>query len=96
MFIYLGVHISIWSNLIVYIVAVVLEIDLCTPSEKTSHLLMMKGHCLNLGNIFQATGVFNVVSDFAILILPMPCIWRLHLPQKKRILMMAIFATGFL
>lgn len=56
---------------------------------------MTTGHCFNVNATFQATGVFNVVSDFAILILPMPCVWRLSLPLKKKVLMTMIFATGF-
>lgn len=42
----------------------------------------------------MASGIFNVLSDFAILILPIVPIWKLQLPFKKKILMIAIFSTG--
>ena len=96
MFIYVGSHLSIWGNLIFYIVLVIFEIDLCTPREKLWNPLMQGGHCFSFNAINQASGVFNVISDFVILILPMPCVWKLRMPQKKKILMTAIFATGFL
>ena len=96
MFIYVGSHLSIWSNLIFYVVAVIFIIVLCTPRKKIWNPLMQGGHCFSFNAIFQATGVFNVISDFAILILPMPCLWKLRMPLKKKLLMTAIFATGFL
>ena len=96
MFIYVGSHLSIWCHLIFYFVAFVFEIVMCTPREKIWNPLMQGGHCFSFEAIFQASGVFNVISDFVILILPMPCVWKLRMPLKKKILMTAIFATGFL
>ncbi|KAF6227624.1 hypothetical protein HO173_012153 [Letharia columbiana] len=94
MFIYVGVHLCIWTNLVFYLTETVFEIAICTPREKIWNPLMTTGHCFSVDVTFQATGVFNVISDFAILILPMPCVWRLRLPLKKKILMTTIFATG--
>ena len=96
MFIYVGVHVCIWSNLIFYLVETVFEIAICTPRKKIWNPLMTTGHCFSVDATFQATGIFNVISDFAILILPMPCLWRLRMPLKKKVLMTTIFATGFL
>lgn len=45
---------------------------------------------------FQATSISNVITDLAILILPMPSVWKLQTSFKRRILMTAIFATGIL
>ncbi|KAM0798522.1 hypothetical protein BDR22DRAFT_808975 [Usnea florida] len=95
MFIYTGVHICIWSNLVFYLVETIFEIAICTPRKKIWNPLMTTGHCFSVNATFQATGVFNVISDFAILILPMPCLWRLRMPLRKKVLMTTIFATGF-
>lgn len=95
MFIYVGVHLCIWSNLICYLVLTVFAITLCTPRRKIWNPLMTTGHCFSIDAIYQFSGVFNVISDFAILILPMPCVWRLRLSLKKKILLTMIFATGF-
>ena len=93
MFIYVGVHLSIWSNLILYSVATILGIAFCTPREKTRNPLLETRFCIRT---YEATAVFNVISDFAMLILPMPCIWNLRMPLKRKILIMATFGTGFL
>jgi len=96
MFIYVGIHLCIWSNLIFYLVETVFEIAVCTPRKKIWNPLMTTGHCFNTNATFLATGGFNVISDFAILILPMPSVWKLRMPLKKKILMTTIFATGLL
>ena len=58
--------------------------------------MMTTGHCFNANALYMAVGVFNIVSDFAVLILPAVPISKLQLPLKKKITMIAIFATGFL
>ena len=55
---------------------------------------MTTGYRFSDDAIFQANGIFNVISDFAILILPMPCLWKLRMPLKKKILVITVFATG--
>ena len=96
MFLYVGVHVCIWTNLIFYLVETVFHIVTCTPRERIWNPLITTGHCFNIDADYQASGVFNVISDLAILILPMPCVWRLRMPLKKKILMTTIFATGVL
>ncbi|KAM0803966.1 hypothetical protein BDR22DRAFT_886260 [Usnea florida] len=93
MFIFVGVHICIWSNVIFYLAETVIEIAICTPRKKILNPLVT-GHCFNVMAPIQASAIFNVFCDLAILILPMPCVWRLHLPLKKKILMTIIFAAG--
>lgn len=41
-------------------------------------------------------GAVNVASDFYILCLPMPVVWKLQLPRGKKIGVLAIFMTGLL
>jgi hypothetical protein len=41
-------------------------------------------------------GAVNIASDFYILCLPMPVVWKLQLPQRKKIGVLSIFMTGLL
>ena len=41
-------------------------------------------------------GPFNVLSDLYLLFLPLPAVWQLHLPLRKRLGIVAIFLTGSL
>lgn len=43
-----------------------------------------------------ATSTLNLVSDVYILCLPLPILWKLHLPTRRRVGLMAMFGTGSL
>ena len=96
MFLYVGVQVCIWSTFLFYFVDTIFEIIMCLPREKIWNPLMTTGHCFNTNAAFQATGIFNVLSDFAILLLPIPSVWRLKVSLRKKIGIIAIFSAGFL
>lgn len=92
---FVGVHVSIWICFICYSVSAAFLIAMCKPREKIWNPLM-PGHCFSYIANYQATGIINVISDFTILILPVPGLWKLHLPLKRKLGLIAVFATGFL
>lgn len=94
MLLFVAIHVVIWSNFLFYFIGTIIEIMLCTPREKIWNPLMTTGHCFNSNAVYMAAGVFNVVSDFSILILPMVTIWRLQMPLRRRLMIMAVFAIG--
>lgn len=57
---------------------------------------MTTGRCFDGSASYKASGVFNVLSDFVMLILPMPVLWNLQMSLKKKLLTVGVFATGFL
>ena len=57
---------------------------------------MVPGHCIGVENNYIAVGVWNVISDFSILILPMVAIWNLQMQNARKIGVAAVFATGLL
>ena len=91
---YVAIHVLAWSNIGFYLVATIFEIIMCSPREKIWNPLISTGHCYNANAAYMATGIFNVISDFSILILPMIPISKLQMPLKKKIMMIAIFAAG--
>jgi hypothetical protein len=46
--------------------------------------------------LWYFNGVFNIVTDVAILVLPLPILWKLELPRSQKILLTCIFGLGFL
>ena len=92
---FIAIQVCIWSCFVIYLVDMAFEIAMCRPREKIWNQLL-PGHCFNNDASFLATGIFNVISDFMILILPMPALWRLQVPLRKKVMMIAVFATGFL
>lgn len=50
--------------------------------------------CLNALLFYRIAAGFNFVSDVFIFFLPMPTLYKLQLPLKQRLSIMAIFALG--
>ena len=78
-----------------YFVLFLFQVFLCKPREKIWNKLMTTGYCYNGYTVDEVNGIFNVVSDFAILMIPMHSLWRLHMSLKKKLLTMSVFAIGF-
>lgn len=92
---FVAIQSIMWSILFFYFGDTIFKIATCNPRERLWNSLMKQGHCYNSVNrTIMATGIFNVVSDFSILFVPMVPIWNLQLPLKKKIQIFAIFATG--
>ncbi|PGH11327.1 hypothetical protein AJ79_04943 [Helicocarpus griseus UAMH5409] len=65
----------------------------CTPVRRAWDK-QVPGTCVNSRVTWYANAAFNISSDLAILILPMPVVKSLQLPKKARIGLMAVFALG--
>ncbi|KAL3419624.1 hypothetical protein PVAG01_08122 [Phlyctema vagabunda] len=52
------------------------------------------GHCMNRRPLWFAHAAFNVCTDFAIMLLPMPTLWALQLPRKQKVTLVTIFGIG--
>ena len=92
---YYLIHLLIWLNLLFYIANVPIEIWPCIPRRKI-WAPQTPGHCLDNEQVFVAGGSVNMVSDFAILILPIVSVSRLQMSWRKKVGVSAIFAAGFL
>ena len=53
-------------------------------------------HLLNEPAMYLALGVSDMITDLAILVLPIPCICRLHANMAKKLMVGGIFGVGFL
>lgn len=93
---FIAIHVVLWTNLVFYIIMLGFQIAQCSPREKIWNLLITTGHCINAEANDLATGIFNILSDVSILILPMVAISKLQLPLRKKLLLVVIFATGIL
>lgn len=52
------------------------------------------GTCINISAFFIGNGAASVVTDFLILITPVPIVWSLQMPVSKRLSILGIFALG--
>ncbi|KAL8805216.1 MAG: hypothetical protein Q9182_002091 [Xanthomendoza sp. 2 TL-2023] len=89
-------HSLIWLNAVQYIIIFLLFTFLCTPIRRVWEGDLVKGKCLDHKALIVSGSGLNVLSDFAILVLPISSIWRLKLPMRKKLRISAVFAMGLL
>lgn len=68
---------------------------LCQPFAKNWEPLL-PGTCGSITASFLADGVINIIIDLAMIILPMPIVWRLQMAPQRKIALTIVFALGIL
>ena len=91
----LGVILVIWS-----ITTFLLQMFSCRPIRAAWDLHLFldpRTRCSpNAYDFLVAHGFCNIITDFGLLLLPIPMIWGLQMTTKKRLGIGAVFATGAL
>lgn len=54
----------------------------------------VKGRCINIHEYFIGIAVPNIITDIALLVMPLPYMWRLQVPLPKKIALMFVFVLG--
>ena len=54
----------------------------------------IKGYCLKIPLAATILAVFNVITDFIILFMPMPVLWKLQMERKEKLQIMGMFLLG--
>ena len=54
------------------------------------------GSCGNLVAAYLGQSILALFTDVAVLVLPIPVIWRLHLPIRNRIVLIVTFGVGLM
>ncbi|PGH01134.1 hypothetical protein AJ79_08005 [Helicocarpus griseus UAMH5409] len=70
------------------------ECDKPSDAWSTEILLQDKGSCHDLHPIYYSQAAFNIASDIAILLLPMPVLRKLNMKRNKRFALIGIFSVG--
>lgn len=82
------VLISVWA-----IVMTFLAIFNCKP---ISAFWTTEGTCLNFKEFAIGYAIVNIISDFAVWLMPIPRVWNIQLPKPQKIALSLIFALGLL
>ena len=92
-----AIYIGIMANLVFYATNVVIFGVLCLPRHGQTWLESLENtKCERTIVLEYAQGIFGVVSDFYLFLIPIPTVIKLKLPLRKKVGVLAIFATGFL
>ncbi|KAL8671375.1 MAG: hypothetical protein Q9168_004123 [Polycauliona sp. 1 TL-2023] len=89
----LAAVLGIWTS-----VTILLCIFACKPiraSWEIDVILAPTTKCaISVPNVTTIHGFCNVITDFALLLLPVPLLWKLQATTKKKLGLAAVFATG--
>ncbi|KAM0077231.1 hypothetical protein ACKRZS_010695 [Fusarium odoratissimum] len=68
----------------------------CTPLQSFWDP-RIKGHCIpSQPTMWFISGIVHIVTDFAIIVMPLPIVWKLQLPRSQKIYLTGIFGLGSL
>ena len=91
----IGFVVVVWST-----VTFLLMIFSCHPIKANWDVklyLKPTTHCYPRAyDVINIHGFCNVITDFALLVLPLPMLWKLQMNVRKKLSIVAIFATGSL
>lgn len=80
-----------------YLIIGILNLVFCAPSHNESWIAALgSSKCNQAKTIGVVAGIIGITSDFYILLLPLPAIWKLKLATRKRIGVSLILLTGFM
>ncbi|KAL8654808.1 MAG: hypothetical protein Q9226_003291 [Calogaya cf. arnoldii] len=52
------------------------------------------GRCINVRSYFLISGSINAITDFALLAMPIPILWRLRTGKPQKLVLTGIFTVG--
>jgi hypothetical protein len=86
----IGGFVIIWVIIITF-----LFIFICVPVQKLWYP-QLPGHCINQVGTWIANAASTIATDLAILVLPIPQIWKLQLGKVEKVALTFTFCLGFL
>ncbi|KAK3321247.1 hypothetical protein B0T19DRAFT_262558 [Cercophora scortea] len=66
----------------------------CVPFAFNWDTTIPGGHCIDIGGMALATSIMNILTDFAILTLPLPIIFNLNVKTQRKWGLAFLFAVG--
>ncbi|KAF2471691.1 uncharacterized protein BDR25DRAFT_222690 [Lindgomyces ingoldianus] len=93
---FFGAWTMILACFIFYTIVMFWTIFYCSPRPMIWNKFTPGGHCHDHSPIVISSGIFNMVSDVIILLLPTSSLWKLRVPIGKKISVSLLFGTGLL
>ncbi|KAF2866564.1 hypothetical protein BDV95DRAFT_203271 [Massariosphaeria phaeospora] len=88
-----GIWFGVFACTVFYFVTFLIDILRCKPVEAAWNP-SIKGKCISYAAFPWATGIFNMISDFYILALPLPPILKMNMRLARRLRIASIFGLG--
>jgi hypothetical protein len=72
---------------------IILSAVSCVPLKKLWNP-WLPGHCINLKNFYIGVAIINICTDTAMLLMPCPYVWQLHMNKERKIAVVGTFLVG--
>ena len=76
-----------------YFATAVVKIWQCNPRARIWNK-SIAGTCLDTSAILDTSGVFNLVTDVILLLVPVKAVWSMQMNQRKKIGIVLVFTMG--
>lgn len=78
-----------------YSIALVLAlIFACNPIAKSWDVSITGGSCIDRNGVYIATAVTNIITDLALILLPVPVVITLQMPRIQKVGLLVLFTIG--
>lgn len=83
-----GIFVIVYSG-----IQVLASIFQCIP-VRAAWAMGVEGKCIHINLLFIAMAGMNVLTDFVLLIAPLPSLWNLQMQKAMKLQLMALFGIG--
>ncbi|PGH12220.1 hypothetical protein AJ79_04400 [Helicocarpus griseus UAMH5409] len=90
----IAIYVILGVLLAYYIPCLFMKIFACRPVSGYWLGVENGGWCFNQQKVIMADSVISMVSDFVILVLPLPLTWNLHISTAKKLKVIGILGAG--
>lgn len=66
----------------------------CTPLKRTWNITIEEGSCIDQTPVYMATAVLDMVTDIALLVVPIPMVVSLQMPHAQKVGLICAFRVG--
>lgn len=76
-----------------YCAITIVKIWECTPRARIWDK-SVEGTCVDIPSLHNTSGLFNTITDFMILLIPVKAVWNLKMQKRRKIEIVVIFTVG--
>ncbi|KAI1181214.1 hypothetical protein F4777DRAFT_526343 [Nemania sp. FL0916] len=78
-----------------YIATTIVKIWECVPREKI-YDSTVPGTCVDVSMLLNVSGLFNTITDFIIVLLPLKAVWSIRMNVRTKIVVVLVFTFGLI
>lgn len=76
-----------------YFATTIVKIWECSPRARIWDK-SIPGTCIDIPALLNTSGLFNMVTDVLILLVPVKSVWNLHMTRKRKLGVILVFTVG--